>query len=164
MATLWEGHLPASLPAQAFHFPHGGQAAVFEIASAASVPRELIHLRGKWGDQRLSTLSAALFHDWGHEISIGTAFPQLNPHLLVHCMLCLMYLPDSPNSDNMSEVAWTSHIFLNTGTDVLPVQQFKIKNFGQNPTKAYSRWSLLLLSTYNWWEIHSKAKQLEKGN
>lgn len=59
-----------------------------------------------------STLSAALLHDWGCGISIATAFPQLNPHLLLCLMLYHMYSRDAANSDNhVRSCLNLSHIF-----------------------------------------------------
>lgn len=130
------------------HSPWGTDCTVFKIAPAASVSREPIHLGGKRGGQPLS------IHFLLHSYMTEDARFQSKQHSLSRpniscCIWCrILYIYQIQlTAVTIEEVQATSDVsFWNTRTDVLVVLQFKMKNYVvQNPTKGYSRWSLLLL-------------------
>lgn len=158
-ATLWEGHVPAFFPAQACRFPLGGQAAVSEIAPAASVPRELIHLGGKCWDQH-SLLHCYMTEDVGF---------QLQQHFLswthiYYCVSCSIICIHEMQLTviTMSEVAWTSHIFFKYWDWCITSTRIQNKKLCLCiiPLKTVI---ITAISIHQWQEIHSKAKQQEKG-
>lgn len=151
VTTLWEGNLSAFSQAQAWNIPSWGtDSTLFKTALAASLLSWSTWDRR--GDEPLYTVSDALLYHSGYETSVK-AFSQLTlPYLILDLISCIYQI--QLMLITMSEVIWT---FV-----VLPFEM-KIQCLCKIPPDVLTMVIITITTTQLVTEIHSEAKQSEKG-